>query len=109
MRITESKLRRVIRSVILESAVSEPQLGKGYGVVVYGHSITFDSFVLKIVLDKEFNIRYAKEAIDMQEGSIVENIGNTTLLAEFKNNTKSGKHQTPGLVAENIAFYIGRG
>ena len=109
MKITERRLRSIVKNVIAESAVSGPQLGKAYGCVVYGESVSFDSFVLRVVLDKEFNVRYAKEAIEMQEGRVVNSIGTTTLLAEFDTTTSMGKGHSPSLVAENIAFYVGRG
>ena len=109
MRITEKRLRSIVKNVIAEAAISGPQLSKGYGCVVYGESIDFDSFVLRIVLDKEFNVRYAKEAIEMNEGRIVNSMGGTTLLAEFDSVSSSSKDNTPKLVAENIAFYVSRG
>lgn len=109
MRITENRLRRIVKKVISESAGSGPQLGDGYGCKVYGESIDFDSFILRIVLDKEFNIKYAKEAVQMQEGQIVGSSTGTTLLAKFPTTTSSGDQQSARLVAENIAFYVGRG
>ena len=112
MRLTESKLRRVIRSVLKESIGSGPLLGKGYGCEVYGESIDFDSFVLKIVITKENIVEYAKDAVKMQEGEILNAedtvTGEGTLIASFKNEVSSGKTQTPKLVATNIAFYVGR-
>lgn len=109
MRITESKLRRIIKNVIAESVGSGLKLGDGYGCEVYGESIDFDSFTLRIVLDNEFNVKYANQAVEMQEGQIVGDSTGTTLMAKFPSTTASGDHQSPRLVAENIAFYIGRG
>ena len=109
MKITENRLRRIIEKVILESAGSGPQLGKGYGCEVYGENIDFDSFALRIILDNEFNVKYAKQAVEMQEGQLVGDSTGNILLAKFPHTTRSGDHQSPKLVAENIAFYVGRG
>ena len=109
MKLTERRLRNIVKNVIAEAAMSGPQLSKAYGCVVYGESVSFESFVLRVVLDKEFNVRYAKEAIEMQEGRVVNSMDGTTLLAEFDTTTSTGKGQSPSLVAENIAFYVGRG
>ena len=109
MRISEKKLRSVVRNIIAESTSSAPKLGKGYGCVVYGESINFDSFVLRIVLDSEPFVKYAAEAVKMQEGRIISSTGGELeLLAEFNTTTTSGEEQSPKLVAGNIAFYVGR-
>ena len=109
MRITESRLRSVIRKTISESAVGKKTLATAYGCEVFGHSITFDSFMLEVVLESNFNIRYAKEAIEMQEGNVISET-ELSIVAEFPfMPSSSGKPQDPSLVAKNIAFYLGRG
>lgn len=102
MKITESKLRKIIRSVITESAISARA-----GCEVFGESIDFNSFVLRIVLKNEKFVKYAKEAIKMQEGEIESESG-TTLIAKFSNETRAGKDQSPGLVSRNITFWVYR-
>ena len=71
MRIAEKKLRSVIRQIISESVSGKQRLAKEYGCEVFGQSITFNYFTLEVVLESNFNVRYAKQAIEMQEGKVI--------------------------------------
>ena len=70
MRTTEKSIRAIVRNIIAEaeqypkhpdsytsriSGKSEPQLAFDYKCAVYGVSIDFDSFVLRIIMDKEWH------------------------------------------------------
>ena len=110
MRITESRLRRMIHQVILESTGGKKSLAKAYGCEVFGQSISFDAFTLEVVLESNFNVSYAKQAIERQEGKVISET-DLSLVAEFPfmPSSSGGMPQNPSLVAENIAFYIARG
>jgi hypothetical protein len=104
MRMTERRLRRAIKNIITESS---GMIANKYGVKVSIQLMSLDDFSLEITLDKADNVSYAKNAVEMQEGSVVSENGNT-IVAKFPTALKNNKSQGPYLVADNIAFWVSR-
>ena len=83
MRITEGRLRSIIRSVLKESVETSVPLGKGYGCEVYGESIDFDSFVLKIVT------KMRNQTVNSLFNSIQNNVFNSQKFSQLYFNSYS--------------------
>tara|TARA_Y100001970_G_C14259751_1_gene878979 strand:+ start:1169 stop:1525 length:357 start_codon:yes stop_codon:yes gene_type:complete len=118
MRMTEKSLKRAIRDIVVESwrdhsniksvAGGEQMVAKGYGSKIYGNAEKY--FTLRIELDGRVDAKYALEGIEMQKGEVVSHEGNT-IIAKFPYDADGNKGenlQTPQLVADNLAFWIGR-
>tara|TARA_A100001035_G_C27538834_1_gene388704 strand:+ start:51 stop:389 length:339 start_codon:yes stop_codon:yes gene_type:complete len=112
MRISESRLRSLIRNIVVESwrdhssieSGGMQMLAKGYGSKIYGNAEEY--FTLKIELTGSVDAKWALEGIEKQHGEIVSNEGNI-IVAKFPY-MKDGKTAVPKLVADNLAFWIGR-
>jgi len=112
MKTAEIKLRRVIKDIIVEhssiASGSEAMLAKGYGSKIYGSAEKY--FTLRIELDGNVEAKWALEGIGLQKGEVVSHEGNT-IIAKFPYTVignKGKKQQGPSMVAENLAFWIGR-
>ena len=117
MRISESQLRREIRSVIIESQgehsilpSSDHMLASGFGSKVFGETITFEDFTLRIELDSRSGnlVDNSLRPIKMQAGEVLESDEVAgVIIAKFPF-AIGDRFQTPALVAENIALILAR-
>ena len=129
MRISESQLRREIRSVITESwrehsshasdeqsvSSNDQMLASGYGSKVFhGEKITFEDFELRIELDSKagLNVDHALIPIRMQSGEVVKSDKVTgVIVAKFPfiiGDINDNRFQSHPLVAKNIALWLSK-
>ena len=114
MRITESKLRSIIKSVINESADGHlSPIASGSGIDIYCHGSDRSHFLLYVDTKgvtgeyTESKTSLIEEAIEKQLGEVVSFV-NFNYLCKFPSKVGSSLDQTPEMVAKNIIFYASR-
>ena len=117
MKISESQLRREIRSVIIESQEeysnlpsSDQMLASGFGSKIFGETITFEDFTLRIELDSRSGnkVEHALSPIRRQAGEVLDSDEVAgVVVAKFPFEI-GNRFQSPILVAENISYFLSR-